>query len=303
MFSIILVQIIKMFFLMILGFIAFRTHLVDHEGSRTLSNLLLYLVNPLIILNAFQIDYSEQVARNLLIAFGISLIIHVIGILAGYLLIRPNPNSRIERYMIIYSNCAFIGIPLVSSILGQEGVLYVTSYIIIFNILMWTHGIILLSGHTSLSDVVKGLMTPSILAVLAGIVMFLLRLRFPPILADTIQMMTNMNAPLGMMIAGIALAESDLLKTLGNRSLYKISLVKLAVIPLLTLTICRFLPIPNTLLISMLICAACPCGATGIMLSIRYHQNYHYASALFTLTTLLSMATIPLIILISDHVL
>ena len=142
MFILIFSQLMKMFFHLLLAFICYRIHLVDQNGNKTVSNLLLLVVNPILIITVYQIEYDPELVRGLLISFAAAALTHVLGILICTLLIRPKTSDYcIERYSAMYSNCGFIGIPLIGSVLGDTGV-------ILFSVHIWSC-LICSRGHTA----------------------------------------------------------------------------------------------------------------------------------------------------------
>lgn len=305
MFIIISNQILKMFLLMIAGYISYRTKLIDTQGNKALSNLLLMIISPCIIISSFQIEFTDSLLHGLLFSFLLAVLAHVIGILVSGVLFpsRTHPDSNVERFSCIYSNCGFMGIPLISGILGSEGVLYVTAYVATFNALCWTQGLVLMTGNTSWKQLKKGLTSPVMFGILIGVILFLTRIRIPSLLLDTIDYVAAMNTPVGMMVAGIALAETNILDALKNRRIYLITAVRLLVIPAILLAVLAFLPLNSTLLCTMLVAAACPTATTCTIFALRYDANYKYASEIFAMTTLVSLITIPLIVALAEPLL
>lgn len=305
MFLIIANQIIKMFLIMVVGYVCFRTGQIDHQGNKTLSNLLLMVINPFLIINAFQLEYSSHLMKGFLLSFLLAFLTHVVGILIARILL-PEKSSRdacIEQFSCIYSNCGFMGIPLISSILGSEGVLYITAYMVAFNLLCWTQGLILMTGNTSRKQLVKGLTSPVMFGIVIGLVLFVTQIRLPIVLGDTIEYLAAMNTPVGMLIAGISLAETSLSKALKNPRLYLVTAIRLLLIPLLMLVIFRFLPVDSNVLLTILVASACPAATTCTMFALRFDKNYKYASELFAFSTVVSMLTIPLIVFLAEKVL
>lgn len=159
MFSVIMTQIIKMLLILFVGILVSRLHLIDDHANKALANLLLLVVNPIVAITALQTDYSPDLVRGLLISYALAVLTHLIMIPVSALLIRKPEEKRdaadncaVERFAVIYSNCGFIGIPLVQSILGSEGVLYLTAYMTVFNIFSWTHGLGLMTKDAAASD-------------------------------------------------------------------------------------------------------------------------------------------------------
>ncbi len=211
MFIIISNQIMKMFLILILGFFCYRIKLIDHQGNKTLSNLLLMVVNPLLIFDSFLQEFTPEIFQGFLIAIFLGFLSHFVGIAAGRLFFskKISPDYNVEQFSCVYSNCGFMGIPLVNSIFGSQGVIYLTAYMLAFNVLSWTHGLFLITGNASPKQMKKGLTSPAMIGTLMGLVLFLTQLKLPSLISDTIDYITAMNTPMAMMIAGISLAETD----------------------------------------------------------------------------------------------
>ena len=172
---------------MILAFACYRLKIVSQEGNRSISNLLLMIVNPCLIITVYQTDYDARLVRGLLIAFAAAFAAHIIAILIARFLVpeKNNPNYYLDRFGSIYSNCGFIGIPLIYSVLGNEGVFYLTAYMTMFNLFTWTHGLSLLENKFSLRQLKEGLLSPMIIATCAALILFFAQLRIPSAVLDS----------------------------------------------------------------------------------------------------------------------
>ena len=194
-----------MFFIMLLAILCYKIKLVNQEGNKTVSNLLLLVVNPFVIITTYQTDYKPELVRGLLISFGAAVLCHIVGILVTTLLIRPkgSTDANIERYNAMYSNCGFIGIPLINSVLGSNGVFFLSAYIVVFNLFSWTHGVVLMEKKFSWKNVRKGLMSPMVIATIIAVLLFSLPgFVFPEVALDSMNYVADMNTPLAMMVAG-----------------------------------------------------------------------------------------------------
>lgn len=297
MFILIFNQLVKMFFILILGFICYKIRLLNQEGNRNLSNLLLMVVNPCLIITTYQTDYSAGLVRGLLIAFFAAFIAHFIAIFIARICIgeKGNPEYAVERFGTVYSNCGFIGIPLINSILGSEGVFYLTAYLTIFNVLSWTHGLILLEGKFTPARLKEGLTSPLVIGTAAGMLLFFLQFRLPEVLLHSMDYIAGMNTPLAMIIAGLSVAQADLKKIFTHLRIYWVCALKLVFIPLAVLAFLVIFKINYNIAYTILIASACPTATTLTMMAIRFDKNYTYASEIFSISTVLSIITIPLI--------
>ena len=302
MFVLIFNQLLKMLFIMVLAYGCYKAKWVNQEGNRTLSNLLLMVINPFLIITVYQTDYNATLVKGLLISFFAAVVSQMIGILISQVLIRKtgNPEYSIERFAAVYANCGFMGIPLINSILGSEGVFYLTAYITIFNILTWTHGLVLIKGKVQLQTLRQGLLSPMILATVLAACLFFLQIRIPETLLDSIQYVADMNTPVSMIIAGISVAQADLKKIFTNFRIYLVGFAKLLAMPLVTLLFLYAANIPTNVAYTILIAAACPTATTTTMMAIRYNKNYTYSSEIFAVTTVLSIVTIPIVAYVAE---
>ena len=305
MFVLIFHQLLKMLIILLVGIFCCRIGLVSSEGSRTISNLLLLVVNPCLIITVYQTDYDPALVTGLLVSFAAAFASHFLAILIARLLIRKGSSREfsLERYAVVYSNCGFIGIPLIGSVLGSEGVFYLTAYMAVFNILTWTHGLSLMKGSFELRHLKEGLTSPMVVATLIAMALFFARIRLPETVFDSMDYLAGMNTPLAMMVAGFSVAHSNLKKICTNVRLYYVAVLKLLVVPLIALVILHFLPLDTTVAYTTLIATACPTATTITMMCIRFGRDHAYASEMFSFTTVLSILTIPVVMFAASFLL
>lgn len=184
-------KIIGMFFIMAVGVIIFKLGIADRSTNKKMSGLLLKVVSPAIILMSYQMEFRMDLLQGLVMTGLLSLVTSLIAIaLSSVLIRRGHQNAEVEQMAVVYSNCGFIGVPLIQGLLGNEGVFFMTAYLTIFNILIWSHG---------------------------------LMLKIPEIVANPLALIGNMNTPLAMLVAGGNLADSNLAAALQRPRTYWIS--------------------------------------------------------------------------------
>lgn len=305
MFTLIFHQLLKMLFIMILAIICFRIGLLNQEGNKNFSNLLLMIVNPCLIITVYQTDFDAELVKGLLIAFAAAIAAHIIAIIISTVLVpkSSNPNYVLDRFGAVYSNCGFMGIPLINSVLGNEGVFYLTAYITVFNLLTWTHGLSILKGKFEWKNVKQGLRSPMVIATCTAMILFFAQIRLPEVFLDSLQYVADMNTPLAMIIAGCSVAQADLKKIFKDIRIYWVSFLKLFVIPLGVLLFLWLTKTDYTVAYTTLIASACPTATTLTMMSIRFEKDYTYASKIFAFSTVLSIVTIPIVTFLAGFVL
>jgi hypothetical protein len=298
----ILKQTIIMLMLILVGVLCAKTKIISKDTNKQLSTFVLQIVNPVLILLSFQTDYRPELAKNLLITFGLSVLAFLIMIVAATLLVRKKEGreTAIERFSATYSNCAFMGIPLINALFGTEGVFYLTAFITVFNLAVWTHGVILISGEKDLKQVVKVFYSPTIIAIVLGIIMFFTQIKIPSVPSQALQFIADINTPMAMIVSGVTISQTNILNLLKKPGIYYISLLKLIVIPLIVTFVLALFPIDEKVRLTVIIAAAAPPAAMCTLFSIKYGKNSLYSSEIFTAGTVLSIITLPLIVKIAE---
>ncbi len=299
----ILRQTVIMLMIMMVGILCSKTGLISKGSNKDLSKFVLQVVNPVMIFMSYQTDYRPELVHALLIAFACSLGIFALMIAGSYLLIRPKENreTAIERFSAIYSNCGFIGIPLVNAIFGMEGVFYLTAFITVFNFIVWTHGIILISGEKNMKQVIKVFYSPTIIAISLGLVTFFLQIKLPAVPAEALGLIKELNTPLAMIVSGVTMADTNFLKLVKKPGIYYICLVKLVILPVLAAAALTLLGVDEKVKMTVIVAASAPPAAMCTLQCIRYEKNAVYASEIFTAGTILSIATMPMIVKCTEY--
>lgn len=293
-------QTIVMFILIITGIICFKTGIITKDGNKELSKLVLSVVNPIVIFMAYQTDYDSKLVKNLLISFVLSLLSFAVMVAGAYIFIPAKVrNSEIERFSSIYSNCGFMGIPLIQALFGSTGVFYLTAYLTVFNFMIWTHGIILLSGERNLKNVLKVLYSPVILAIVIGIVMFFLQIRLPSVVSKALGFIADLNTPLAMIVSGVTMADTNIISLIKKKRIYYTAFLKLFLFPVLIVILFAlpvFSGIDSDVRISMIIASSAPSAAMCTLQCIRLGKDSLYASEIFAFTTVFSVISLPLVV-------
>lgn len=301
---IVLKQVGVMFILIILGALCFKMNIITKEANKYLSDFILKIICPVLIFMAYQSEYNKELLSGLLMALILAFITYVVLIPVAALLIRKKEGreTAIERFSAIYSNCAFMGIPLVQGIFGAEGILYITASITAFNVFAWTHGIMMMKEEVSFKGLVNAIKSPSVIAVFVGFVCYITNIRLPEIFDSALRHVSNINTPLAMIVAGATIAQTNILKALKKTRILYISSLKLLIFPVLMIFIYMlFKPVP-TVLISIAIATGCPTGATGTLFAVSYNKNASYSAEIFAITTVLSAITLPVIVILSTAI-
>ena len=294
-------QIVQLFLAILLGWMIVRIGLLKAEDSRVLSAVVLYLVTPCVIINAFQIQCTAEMLRGLALSLGTAVLIHLLLFLLTALCRRPLKLCPVERASVIYSNAGNLIIPIVTAVLGPEWGIFSSMFIIIQLPLLWTHCRMLLSGERVISPR-KILMNVNILSILAGGALFLLGLPLPGVVTGTMESVGGMMGPLSMIIAGMLMGGTDLRRIFTSHGVWKVALLRLAVFPAVILCVLKFsglaalAPQGETILLVSLLASITPSAAAVTQIAQVYGQDGEYAGAINVATTLMCILTMPVII-------
>lgn len=293
-------QILTMFLYMAAGYWLFRSKLVSKEGSVGFAHTLIYLILPCAILQSFFTERTVEKVSALGISFLWGILVLLLAMAVSALLFRKRP---IDNFGGSFSNAGFMGIPLISAILGQECVFYVAGMIAFLNILQWFYGQPILSGKKEKLSLRIILKNPLVIALLLGLAAFLTGLRPPALVSRCIASVSAMNGPVAMIILGFYLAQTNLRSLFGKASTYLVSAVRLLLIPLLTLLLLAVVPgVSADIKLALLMAASAPIGANVAVYAQKLGKDYVYAVETVCLSTLFSLVSLPAIILLAERV-
>ena len=300
--QILLQQTIIMFALMLLGLLLSRRGMITEQGSRDLSNVLLYAVIPCVILRSYMSEFSTEKLR----AMGLSALIAVIAFAASIAVayLTCGTRHRIENFAVAFGNAGFIGIPLVTAVFGQEAAFYVVSFSTFANLLQWTYGIVIISGKKETMNLRMVFVNPVFISMVIGIALFVLQPTLPTVVTGTIGYIADGNTVLAMIILGYYLSKVQLRSLFADVRLYLFSALRLLVVPAVTILV--FLPFPfarGEITLITLIAAATPIASSTAIFAQKFDQDYRRAVSYVCLSTILSVATLPLVMLFAERLL
>ena len=175
-------QVVVFFMLIMVGFFAVKSKALKPEARQHFSSLLVSIVVPCMIVNSYITEFDAEVFHGIVLAFIHSFILIMIGLVIAVLAARRmgKDNAAIFEFAMIFSNAGYMGFPLIQALFGNEGLLYASSYNTVFNILIWTYGYARVSGQTDAKKVVNTIVrTPAMIAVVLGLVIYLLQIPVP----------------------------------------------------------------------------------------------------------------------------
>ena len=279
-------QVFELFILILSGVVIGKIKMVNEEGKGMLSNLLIYFVVPFMIINSYMSGYNAEILKNM-----------------GRTFLMKNEVRGIIRFATTFSNAAYMGFPLIQAMYGSEGVLYASVYVTVFNILLWTVGIVYVSESMSFKELLKKIVTcPPIISVAVGLVIFLARIPVADVLKDTFNVVGGMNTPLSMIITGITISQFPLLSILKDKRVYFTVILRMFIIPVICTLVMYLIHARGMVAVITIILEACPCAAITTLFAIKFGHDQKLAVGAVTLSTLISIITLPCLALLAGEI-
>ena len=301
----VLEQVAVIFILIGVGFFCVKVKFIDRNGVAQMTNILLTFVTPCVLIQSYQAKvYTSELAMGLLWGAIFSAISIVGTTFVSNLLFRKEETNRyrINRFASVYSNCGFMAIPLLQSVLGADGVFYGSSYLAIFTVLYWTLGAYTFSENTKELSLKNVVLNIGVIATVVSVLLFVFEIKLPNIVMQPIGFLAGLNTPIAMIILGSYLAGLNFKEVIKSGGIYAVSFLRLLVFPLLSLGICMLLKLDEGVAQAIMISSACPTAAVTTLFAVRFKMDAGYSAQIVSVTTLLSIITIPLVMLIMGFV-
>ena len=296
-------QVLMLFVIILVGFVAGKAKIIKQDISKGLADLVLYVATPAAILQSFTSEEKTvEKSLNLLFVFLAALLIHIITILITKLLIKNKDERKrkILRFSVIFSNCGYMSFPLQKAILGDIGVFYGAMFVAVFNIILWTYGALLASGDRKSISLKRILLNPTIISVCVSVILYALEIRLPTFLSGAVTGLGNLNTPLPMIIIGYNLSTFSLIKLFTDKDVYWPSIMRLLIIPLVSIGIMKLIGISGIPFIACTVAASAPSAAVSAMFATKYGLDASLASKIVSLTTVFSIFTMPVFVALAQ---
>ena len=301
----VLEQVVILFVLIGLGLVLGKTKLLADAGAKGVANLVMYMVTPCTIIMSFQRKFDVQMLANLGIALLASFLSIVLLIVISHLLYArygDESKKRILRFATVFSNCGYMCLPLQGALLGDDGLFYGAAYVAMFNLLVWSYGLVSMSGDRKEISGKKMLFNPGILGLVIGVALFLTSVKLPTVIATPVQHLANLNTPLPMILVGYYLSQDNLLDAIRNKSNYGAVLLRLIVYPVLAIGGMYLCGLRGTMLVALAIASSAPVAAITTIFAAKYNGDVKASVQLVSLSTLLSSVTMPTLVALTQWI-
>ncbi len=298
-------KIFQLFLIAVCGFTLVKLHIFRYKDSEFLSKLILYLILPCCILSAFQTPLNKQISDNLIYATVVSVVCMIVLMVLGHLSRKLFHLQIVDEGSIAYTNVAYLNIPIVQYVFGNEWVIYVSIFVVIQSFFMWSHYVPMLSGKKG--NLKNVFLNPVIPAGIVSMIMFLTNIQLPGIVDEAVTSLGNTVGPLSMILIGISIANADLRKMISDKTLYLTTFICNIVTPLMIIAIFT-LSKAHTYSASgieittiCLLIAAAPSANMMVQFAVLYGKDAERAGAINVMTTLLCIITMPAMVALYLH--
>ncbi|MBR7071123.1 MAG: AEC family transporter [Clostridia bacterium] len=303
MFLTVLEQVAILFILIGIGYLLGKGKIIAETGAKQMTDICLLIVTPCVVIKSFLRPFSTQILKAVLTSFLLAFFTQVFFILCSRFLFRDRKEAsrRVLQFGIVFSNCGFMSLPLQEQVLGEEGLLYGASFVAIFNLLVWSYGILHISGDPSFFRPKKLILNPGIIGLVIGFSLFVFSIPLPSFVQTPIVSLAALNTPLPMLIIGYHLANSDIVKSAKDSACLLSVLWRLIIFPLLALFGMYCCQVRGNLLVSTIISCSAPTAAITTMFASRFQKDVELSVSMVSLSTLVSLFTMPLLVTLAKY--
>ena len=284
------------------GYFMAKKGMMDSHTNTQMSKMIVNVFNPMLILssaaNSAGLVSLDTIGLVGIIALGMFAVFIAAGMVLSPFFDRTPEQRKIFQEMFVFSNLGFIGIPVVSSILGEEYVVYVTEFLLIYTIVFYTYGVALMAGKFSLSSL-KSMLNPGTVSGLTALLIIICGIQLPDFIKTAITYLGNVTSPMALVAVGFTLAHSDLKKIFCQPRLYVFSAIKLLALPLALLPLLKLVTGDNALISVCMVMFGMPIGNMPLILGTQKGMDGSTCSAAIILTTILCVFTIPVLLAVA----
>lgn len=295
-------QILILFLLIAVGFVCGKKKMLTEKTVQEMTDFVLFIVAPCVIIDAFQRPFDAALSHS----FFQAILFSTAAILIAFVLARftlhheDKKRESVYRFAVMFSNCAFMGFPLEQALLGADGLFFGAATLVSFTVLTWTLGLYVMSRDKSLLSLKKLLINPGIIGVVIGLALFFSSTALPHVVAQPVSYLAALNTPLPMVIIGYHLSRASILPILKDARTWITIGERLIVVPLIALGVGLLSGMNSFVLLACMVVTCPPTAANCTMFAASYKQDAELSVSLVSLSTLLSILTMPVIIVFTQ---
>lgn len=310
-FLIVAKQVAILFLLIGVGYSCNKFKIFGEDTVRGMTNMMLYVVTPCIIVDSFQRPFNINDLNLLGIALFVAILYHALNIFFAHTCVfeKEDSRQRVMRFGLVFSNAGYMAFPLQEAILGKEGLFFGAIIIAVFNILLWTYGVWEMSGRLTTAEgsiskgrqiylaLRAGIINPGTIGVILGLIFFFSSIKLPEVVGRPVSLLAALNTPVPMIIIGFYLANAKIGKVLTDWRAYNMMFIRLIVVPVVLFVLLYIMGIrDHVMVVALVIAASAPAAAATTMFSAKFGKDTLHSVAVVSYSTLISMITMPLVV-------
>ncbi len=299
--SVIVEQIFMLFLIAAVGYLGFKTKILNAEGNKVLSRLVIHLTLPALILSSVAEVPQDITKSGVLLLLGASFftyaLLGAVSLAVPRILRADRRDYGVYHFMTIFGNVGFMGFPVLSALFGEKAIFLAAIFNLPMNLLCFSVGILMIAPKGTKLKVTT-ILNPTVVASVAALLLYLLPLSLPAVFNEGLSLLGSATIPLAMMLIGSSLAQLPFREVWNIPKLYLLSLIKLIFCPLLIYFVLGLFIDDSLLLGIATVLTAMPVATNATMLCIEYDGNELLASRGVFISTILSLLTIALIVFI-----
>ena len=310
---IVITQIFILAVVVVIGAVAAKFRIFTNDSKDVLSKIIFNISLPLMLFTNFlRLEASPRLITNsmiiLLLTGFVNLFLFLAGLTASKIMKLRGSEAAVFKAHSMFGNTIFLGFPLITALYGQEGLLYASMYQLVSSLMLWSAGVVIIShgnGTTWKKSLMK-VFNPNTIATLLGLMCFVFSVKLPSVILQPMTELGSANTWLSMLYIGAILAFSNVGGLLKKASIYLLSFNRLVLVPLILIILFYLTGVltglaPDKLVTSVIILEiAMPCMATVVIMAKEFGSDDRLAVANVFVSTILSIITLPFIVLVLD---
>lgn len=304
--TVLFMQMIKLFLLMCIGYILYKTDIIDNHTRKKVTKFVLYVTTPALIIHSFIENMGNVDKKTLGILFVIATVFYavlaVLSVIIVLVLRVKKHEQGIYMFMTVFANVGFMGFPVVESVYGTQGVFYAAIFNCMFNLLLYTLGVFQINygqeDSMKLADVIniRKLINPGVLCCFIAVVVFLLKIEVHPVINDVLDSVGGLTSTLAMILVGANLATMRLKEVFMDARVYVYTIIKQLAIPFIFWPVIDMAVNDKMIAAVTLILLAMPVANSAVLFATEYQRDEKLAGRAVFITTVASIATIPFVV-------
>ncbi|HMA59718.1 MAG TPA: AEC family transporter [Halanaerobiales bacterium] len=298
-YNIVISQILSLFLLIFLGYVLRKMNFINEKLNKGLSRILVDVALPALIISSMMVEINRELINYVkiftIITAAIYLLIIILSEVIGKMAKLPLAKNTVFKFILAFGNVGYMGIPIITTLFPENGIIFNSINLIFFNVLVWTYGVYLFNRkeEENYDFEYKSLLNNGVIAIIIGFFLLFTGLRPPSFITGSLEMLGNITFPVSMLVIGSSLVNANFKKLFLDKKLILLTIMRLILYPILTLLALSFFDLKPIIYQTSVILVAMPAPAQVVLFAEKFDGDCKYASEGVFITTLFSVITIP----------